>query len=471
LDNEAKKCIECLYFDAINSKCTFFEMEVTKNSIFLCQGFSPLEKNIENEEKNDSELTLPKIPESQLFVQTSSQEEKTIEKPSLSNRILQPKFVISIFSILFTICFLLPVFYCIGENHPELLIQGISESIYYYLFLILISILIKIGKFGVNELDQLFHEDGNKSKIILNLFISKEAYNEFSEQFYKKLFNRKIALVILIPLVLMIIYSVFNFEGPGIWIGGIRYTSNIFFDWFAVLIIDLTLFLWSALVFLIIAVLINGLRALMQIQSDKEKLSLTTYMNNLKVIMFRRKLGELDSKNLSTSYYTFQRSNRYIGEYLFRITLYFMILFTIVSFITFLIYLFVQTFRTIAISFIIGAVIFSILSLNIFIIPQIRLHFFLKNTKRETIQIFKKKIEELDNYFLLHYQDIQLLEKINPKWKRVKGLKDEMVMLGLYQQRIERLSTWAYDLPDLLKLIMGSLTSVIPLILSALGLK
>jgi len=47
-----------------------------------------------------------------------------------------------------------------------------------------------------------------------------------------------------------------------------------------------------------------------------------------------------------------------------------------------------------------------------FLIP---LTFYLKNSKRETTQLIRRKIEEFDNYFLLHFQDINLLETINPK--------------------------------------------------------
>jgi len=455
-------CLDCIHFNRNEGFCKK-KQEKIEIIINNCSLFHQIEepKDI-SKQQEFVKFTLPPIPQVPEIELEKSQTETSRIDPGLAPLFVNNvKYLLLIYIIFNTINLMRPLHFALENNWISINI-AIGEFLLHFLLVPFSIIMILFGKFAIKELDELFLENGKNSRIIQNLFSEKRYYIEFSNYLYQKMFSKyMIILSFLLASFILTPWLIPWITSPNkISMGGKIYIwpfLGLFYSFIYYALIGAIL----ALIILIFLVLISELNALKHIMRKREHLAITVFLKNLRIFLFEKNKRKIIKNKNSASYFGFQESNRYIGEYLFRITGFLLFLVLIISVLCVVLYHFFSYAPEMQMNFIILLVFdftFAILTVILFIYPQLEVHNFLKSYKREIIELFNLKIEEINSYFLLSFHESIDINKINPKWNSTEDLINEVEMLMMYVEQMESMGTWSYDFPEILKLIAVALS-------------
>ncbi|MHA1848822.1 MAG: hypothetical protein ACTSYS_04735 [Promethearchaeota archaeon] len=216
---------------------------------------------------------------------------------------------------------------------------------------------------------------------------------------------------------------------------------------------------------LLLITILLGLIGISQITKHSNKLSLNDHIAKLKFYLFKDDTIVLNPKHLVLSYYNFQSGNRMIGILLLKITGYFVLIWVSASFTVFFVGLaFPTNFGNVITAYLVLTMLLSMVSLLMFIFPQINIHSTLKKYKRKIIDLLNIKIEEIYDVFIKSYYYKELITTVNKHWKIRKDLNEEIQIINKFLERIKKFSTWCYNFPEILKILLLSLSSLIPIV-------
>ena len=183
-------------------------------------------------------------------------------------------------------------------------------------------------------------------------------------------------------------------------------------------------------------------------------------------------------KFVGKTYFEFQRANRVIGEFLFSIAL---------SIILFLIFFQVSINIILSLNFIqislvlfyfniftILAFILIIVSVIIFIFPQLYIHRILKEFKNDLIDVYYTLASRLEYLYYASMMNQDIL-KDKTEWDSRRAILKDISRLESNIEMVRTFGTWSYDFPNKIKrtifLVLSPLISLsIPLIRIIFGI-
>ena len=220
---------------------------------------------------------------------------------------------------------------------------------------------------------------------------------------------------------------------------------------------------------------------------DPISLSITQYKNMLTSIieyvidafdyhenqnLQAKKHHEFKIKFVGKTYFEFQRANRVIGEFLFRIAvsiILFLIVFQVLISVI-LIFNFIQISLVLFYfnMFTILAVILIFVSVLIFIFPQFYIHGKLKEFKNDLIDVYYTLASRLEYLYYASMINQDIL-KDKAEWDSRRAILKDISRLESNIEMVRSFGTWSYDFPNKIKrtifLVMSPLLSIsIPLI-------
>lgn len=354
------------------------------------------------------------------------------------------------------------------------MIFGIFSAVPYIL---LVAIFTRIIRYAQEQLIELLKPYGKDHDSIKLLFKDDLEYLKFSVNFYLKVFSMKWLILGLIGFIVYLPY--------GFFLSFVSYPSTAPISIPLYLrILDFTfhigvgLLIFQLLTFIV--AIFYGLFFLAGLGKDKDKLSISLYGDMLKNInrliteaqLEKKKIYELKQRInfVGRTYYEFQRGNRKIGELLFNIAAILVFLSVSVGIIIWLLNilnLLPAGLSTNVTLFSIATTVFGFLSFGIFIFPQLQLHRFLKNFKFSLIDSFSVLLSRLEYIYFESMIDPQILEEIDSEWGEDReNLLEEIRFVKDLIKEVKSYGTWSYDFPEIMKLLLVAVSTLIPLILT-----
>ena len=112
---------------------------------------------------------------------------------------------------------------------------------------------------------------------------------------------------------------------------------------------------------------------------------------------------------------------------------------------------------------------FGILSLGIFLFPQISIHRFLKRFKYKLIDKFSSLAARLEFVYFESMMKPTILRTIDKNWESRKDVLEDINNIKEMVNDVKGYGTWSYDFPEIIKLIVVVAATGIPLILPLIG--
>ncbi|MFX1525513.1 MAG: hypothetical protein ACFFCC_18550 [Promethearchaeota archaeon] len=355
------------------------------------------------------------------------------------------------------------------SGYPELAGVAFWNDFWLYLFFTLLTLyLTKLIYYSLTKFDQFLRPYGEERKKIMNLFTDKLEFVKFSVRSFEKIYSAW-----------WIYFGFFGFLGKLIF--DIVLLSNlplyvnmllaplpvwtIVFNFMRNLGIDLIIF--QMITFF--GALIYGLFQLGSLGRDPKSLSITQYKNMLMTIIEKvidafkqQEEDKLETKNppdseikfVGKTYFEFQRANRMIGEFLFRIALtiilffiFFQISISILLSLNFiqspLVSFYFTTFTFLAIILICSSVI-------IFIFPQLYIHKILKDFKNNLIDVYYTLSSRLEYLYYASMINQDIL-KDKEEWDSRRAILKDISRLESNIETVKSFGSWSYDFPNKIK--------------------
>jgi hypothetical protein len=381
------------------------------------------------------------------------------------------------FALFFPDVILTPIFYLIFTDISTALIledlknRLISSGTYTAIGIVLTLI---VG-YGTVYFDELLKPYGKYHESIELLFINKLEFYKFSRKVTYAVLNYKWFYVGLLGAIIWWIFDPFR----ALWDYD-AYVSTLAAPlphWTAFKTIFFTLGI-AALAFFIFAFLVAifyGLFSITNLGKDRSKLSISEYEDMIELI--KQDVSQAQSEKIKLSditkevrisgrtYYEFQRGNRKIGEFLFNIAT---ILITICVVIGVLLWaanqinILPQGWDLAIIAFTTILTIIGILSLGIFLFPQLLVHSYLRNFKYNLIDSFSSLLARLEYIYFESMINPKILQKIDEDWKSRPDLMTDINIIKGKIEDIKKYGTWSYDFPEVIKLILVAASTIIP---------
>jgi len=398
-----------------------------------------------------------------------------------------------------------PLLFIIYHDSTELALQRfLKESIIGLAYIIIAAFLTIIIGYALNKMDDLVKPYGKNKDSIQILFIDKLEYWKFGEKIYRAI-GKKIWFILggigFLIINLIALFPVFNYD---IYLNQLEAPIphwTVIFPW-------LTMFGISLIVLIIILFLgaiIYGMFKVTSLGKNRNNVTgLEKNRNNLTITKFLKMMKSLNkildkvqksleiSKKKSSNesptalvdfkdelfvggrtFYEFQRGNRKIGEFLFNLATFLIIIcvtFGILLWLVVQLKIFPSSMDDAIMTFTIALTTIGILSLCLFLFPQIGVHTFLKRTKYELIDQFIMMASRLEFIYFHALIDPSILSKVDNTWHSRKELLEEVNLVKGIVAEVKKYGTWSYDFPEILKLVVVAGSTIIPVILSFIGI-
>ncbi|MHA1791082.1 MAG: hypothetical protein ACTSVI_00470 [Promethearchaeota archaeon] len=109
---------------------------------------------------------------------------------------------------------------------------------------------------------------------------------------------------------------------------------------------------------------------------------------------------------------------------------------------------------------------FAFLSFGIFIIPQLKLHGYLKEFKYSLVDEFSFILSRLEYLYFESLVNPRMIESLGLDWKSRDDLMRDIEFIKAMIEETKSYGTWSYDFPEVMKMVIVGLSTTIPLILS-----
>ncbi|MHA1282458.1 MAG: hypothetical protein ACTSQP_08095 [Promethearchaeota archaeon] len=360
----------------------------------------------------------------------------------------------------------------------ETIVLGLPFFLLVYLFHIIID-------YAHDKLESLLKPYGREHNTIKLLFIDELEFLKFSKKFFNKVYSMKWMILGFIGGFSYLSYFLITYFGD---LNAVRASLNVDLpDWaFIVVVIFVTLYNMGiaailAFVSALFPGIFYGLFIIGNLGKDRSKLSITKYKDMINTIIDKITEAQLKKKPLSDlygrldisgrTYYEFQRANRKIGEFLFNVASYFIFLsvfYGILIWIANLFNLIPENLKLNLQAFTIATTIFGVLSLGIFLLPQLKIHKFLKDFKYTLIDNYSSLVSRLEYLYFESFIHPEILEKVDRNWKTRKDILKDIQLIKNLIKEFKEYGTWSYDFPEIMKFILVAGSTTIPTILSFL---
>lgn len=391
---------------------------------------------------------------------------------------LNPTFLIGLMLFLPMIIGL-PIIYLIYTGDFNIFMASLrQEAVTWSAYLIFILVFHIVLKYSSVKLESLLKPYGKDYESIKLLFKDELEYLKFSKKFFNSVYNMKWILPGAFVSIIFLATNLPNALNVELWNSGLFTPIP---DWSRFLLIPAFLGMGIIILFLIgfVSVIICGLFLIANLGSDRSKLSITKFgemilsINNMvaEAQIKKLKISNMESQlNISgRTFYEFQRANRKIGEFLFNVAallIFISVLFGILLWLAQSLNLLPegQKESTSIIALIIT--IFGILSFAIFLLPQLKVHSFLKKFKYYLVDLFASLTARFEYLYFEAMIHPDLLQRIDENWKSRKDILKDIHILRNIIEEIKNYGTWSYDFPEILKLLAVAGSTGIPIILS-----
>ena len=373
------------------------------------------------------------------------------------------------------------------SGYPEIVGVAFWNDFWLYLFFTIFTLaLTKLIGYSLTKFDRFLRPYGEEKKKIMNLFTDELEFLKFSVRSYEKIYSAWWMIFGFIGFLAKLIYDIVFLNSLPIYLNMLLAPLpewTIIFNFMRNLGIDLIIF--QMITFF--GALIYGLFHLGSLGRDPISLSITQYKNMLTSIieyvidafdyhenqnLQAKKHHEFKIKFVGKTYFEFQRANRVIGEFLFRIALsiiLFLIVFQVLISVI-LIFNFIQISLVLFYfnMFTILAVILIFVSVLIFIFPQFYIHGKLKEFKNDLIDVYYTLASRLEYLYYASMINQDIL-KDKAEWDSRRAILKDISRLESNIEMVRSFGTWSYDFPNKIKrtifLVMSPLLSIsIPLI-------
>lgn len=375
----------------------------------------------------------------------------------------------------------------LAAGYPEFAGVAFWNDFWLYLFFTFLTIfLTKLIGYSLSKFDRFLRPYGEERIKIMNLFIDKLEFLKFSVRSFEKIYSAMWIYFGFIGFLGKLSYDIYLLSNFPLyqnmllaplpeWTAIFNFIRNIGID----LIIFQMITFFGALIY--------GLFQLGSLGRDPRSLSITPYKNMLisiienvidafnyyeKSVPQAKSVPKKEIKFVGKTYFEFQRANREIGEFLFRIAL-IIILFLIffqASISVLLSFNFIQSPLTLFyfILFTILAIILICVSVVIFIFPQLYIHRILKDFKNNLIDVYYTLASRLEYLYYASMINQEIL-KDKAEWESRRAILKDISRLESNIETVRSFGTWSYDFPNKIKrsifVILSPLISVsIPII-------
>ena len=381
----------------------------------------------------------------------------------------------------------------LAAGYPEFAGIAFWNDFWLYLFFTFLTIfLTKLIGYSLTKFDSFLRPYGEERIKIMNLFTNKLEFLKFSVRSFEKIYSAWWIYFGFFGFIAKLIFDI-------ILLSNLPFYLNMLFaplpEWTTIfnfmrnLGIDLIIF--QMITFF--GALIYGLFQLGSLGRDPKSLSINQYKNMLISIVENvidaftyhenpvtqtKRAPEKEIKFVGKTYFEFQRANREIGEFLFKIALtiiLFLILFQ-VSISVLLSLNSIQSPLTLFYfnTFTILSIILIFVSVVIFIFPQLYIHRILKEFKNELIDVYYTLASRLEYLYYASMINQDLL-KDKAEWDSRRAILKDISRLESNIETVRAFGTWSYDFPNKIKrsifVILSPLISLsIPLIRIIFGL-
>jgi len=379
------------------------------------------------------------------------------------------------------------------SGYPEFAGITFWNDFWLYLFFTILTLsLTKLIGYSLTKFDRFLRPYGEEKKKIMNLFTDELEFVKFSVRSFEKIYSAMWIYFGFIGLIAKLIYDIALLSNLPLYLNMLLAPLpewTIVFNFIRNLGIDLIIF--QMITFF--GALIYGLFHLGSLGRDPISLSITQYKNMLISIIDNvidafdyhenqnlqaKKDPEPKIKFVGKTYFEFQRANRVIGEFLFSIAL---------SIILFLIFFQVSINIILSLNFIqislvlfyfniftILAFILIIVSVIIFIFPQLYIHRILKEFKNDLIDVYYTLASRLEYLYYASMMNQDIL-KDKTEWDSRRAILKDISRLESNIEMVRTFGTWSYDFPNKIKrtifLVLSPLISLsIPLIRIIFGI-
>jgi hypothetical protein len=375
----------------------------------------------------------------------------------------------------------LPIFNLVFGSYDQFIASLIQETTINLSFIVLATILVLFTGYAIPRLEALVRPNEKTHKAVKMLFKDELEYLKFSRQIIWDVFDLKwlklgvICLLLYQPIGLSSIYI------PSLWINGNNGHLPHLCS-FILIFSSLGLGLLIAFIMVFILAIFVALFHIGNLGKDRKKLSVYRYRKMISKISESLNKARLEEESLASlavdldttgkTYYEFQRGNRQIGEFLFNIATILIVICITAGIVLFLIDLLNLLPETLAVNMTIIYVvifIFGILSLGIFVLPQISIHKFLKDLKYRLVDNFSSLSSRLEFLYFESMVKPEILLKIDKSWESRKDIVEDIDLIKEMVKEVREYGTWSYDFPEVMKLIVVAGATIIPLLLPLLG--
>lgn len=368
-------------------------------------------------------------------------------------------------------------------GYPELFGEVFWKNFFLNIpFVIFVAFFTKVIAYATLSMDDFVKPYGKKKKEIQSLFVDELEYYRFCARTLERAYNGWWYIFGFLGFLAVLGFDIYFLFNVNLYreslLAPIPYWT-IFLEFIRIFGIGLVVFLLIVFFCAIIYTLFffGSLGANFEVLNIRGYNKMLTNINEkiFNALQNKTKISEtgIEIAKGGRSFYEFQRINRIIGEFLFNISIS-----LILFFITFAIGVWlIDAFGLLENSliqwyslFYILSFFFIILSIGIFILPQVSLHKLLKKFKKNLLDSFFILSSRLESLYLISIVYPSFLIEVGD-WKSRKDLSKDIKRIEKYIEKVKEYSTWSYDFPGKIKnVIFVGLSPIFPLIFPILKL-
>ncbi len=341
-------------------------------------------------------------------------------------------------------------------------------------YLLATVLIVLIIGYCFESFDRLLKPYGEESASFKILWRNELEYLKFESGFFERTYHNNWLKLGAMVFILYISYASYLIISPDFYV---RLHPDVP-DWFRFVdyIINLGIGLLLFLTCTFLVAVFRGLFILGNLAEDRSKLSISGYRDMISKVVKNITKAYTDNQTIvdldgvyhfsGKTFYEFQRGNRRIGELLFNIAAYLIAVCLIAGIGLFLVNIFDLLPPAISDGAAIfsGAItIFAILCFGIFILPQLSLHKFLKEFKYSLIDSLSELKSRLEFIYFDGFLHPTNLSQIHPEFTSLEVVKDVLKFIDEIIDEVYGYGTWSYDFPEILKVVVIALSTLIPL--------
>ena len=347
-------------------------------------------------------------------------------------------------------------------------------------YCLLCILLLKLIEFTDTKFVELLKPYGKNHDKIKKMFVNDVEYYRFEQEFFRKTGELKVFLPGIIAALAYLIYHVYtviilkNYWYP-IAEGMKPWHSPMWQIYSLGTLSALGMAFIALFVAMFFSMSIRGLFLLGNMGANPKTLSVSNYhqmiqdINDVLTLAQEKQIIISQVKHQvmigGRTYYEFQRANRFIGEMLFNFSAILITYCVIGAFILVGVGYLGYIITAEALQILRSALsIIAILSFIIFLLPQLKIHSFLKNFKYQLIDVFSSLRSRLEFFYFESFPNPAIIRRLDPMWENRQDIYAEITTIKDIITEIYSYGTWSYDFPEIMKVVIMAAFTLLPLV-------